>query len=82
MKKSKANLISIHGTIKGILYNNCTDIQPWTGIISFYSLWLFNIYAEYIMRNTRLDEAQAGIKIARRNINNLRYADDITLKKN
>ena len=37
---------------------------------------LFNLYAEYIMRNTGLDEAQAGIKIAGRNINNLRYADD------
>src|SRR5574340_989318 len=40
---------------------------------------LFNLYAEYIMRNARLEEAQAGIKIARRNINNLRYADDTTL---
>ena len=40
---------------------------------------LFNFYAEYIMRNTGLDEAQAGIKIAGRNINNLRYADDTTL---
>ena len=40
---------------------------------------LFNLYAEYIMRNARLDEAQAGIKIARRNISNLRYADDTTL---
>ena len=40
---------------------------------------LFNFYAEYIMRNTGLDEAQAGIKIARRNINNLRYTDDTTL---
>ena len=40
---------------------------------------LFNFYAEYIMQNTRLDEAQAGIKIAGRNINNLRYADDTTL---
>ena len=40
---------------------------------------LFNFYAEYIMRNARLEEAQAGIKIARRNINNLRYADDTTL---
>ena len=40
---------------------------------------LFNLYAEYIMRNAGLDEAQAGIKIARRNINNLRYADDTTL---
>ena len=43
------------------------------------SLCLFNFYAEYIMRNTGLDEAQAGIKITTRNINNLRYADDITL---
>ena len=43
------------------------------------SPWLFNFYAEYIMRNAGLDEAQAGIKIARRNINNLRYADDTTL---
>ena len=40
---------------------------------------LFNIYAEYIMQNARLDKAQAGIKIAKRNINNLRYVDDITL---
>ena len=40
---------------------------------------LFNFYAEYIMRNDRLDEAQAGIKIARRNINNLSYADNTTL---
>ena len=39
---------------------------------------LFNLYAEYIMRNAGLDEAQAGIKIARKNINNLRYADDTT----
>ena len=41
---------------------------------------LFNLYAEYIMRNAGLDKAQAGIKIARRNINNLRYADDTILK--
>ena len=40
---------------------------------------LFNLYAEYIMPNAELDEAQAGIKIARRNINNLRYTDDPTL---
>ena len=39
---------------------------------------LFNLYAEYIMRNAELEEAQAGIKIARRNINNLRYPDDTT----
>ena len=41
---------------------------------------LFNFYAENIMRNAELDKAQTGLKIARRNINNLRYADDITLK--
>ena len=40
---------------------------------------LFNLYAEYILRNAGLDEAQAGIKIVGRNINNLRYADDTTL---
>ena len=43
------------------------------------SPWLFNLCVEYIMQNARLNEAQAGIKIARRNINNLRYADDTTL---
>ena len=43
------------------------------------SLCLFNLFAQYIMRNARLDEAQAGIKISRRNINNLRYTDDTTL---
>ena len=43
------------------------------------SLCLFNLYAEYIMRNGGLEETQTGIKIARRNINNLRYADDTTL---
>ena len=41
---------------------------------------LFNLYAEHIMQNARLDESQAGIKIAGRNINNLRYADDTTLE--
>ena len=43
------------------------------------SPYLFNLYAEYITQNTRLDESQVGIKIAGRNINNLRYANDITL---
>ena len=46
---------------------------------SLLSPCLFNLYAEYIMRNAGLEEAQAGIKIARRNNNNLRYADDTTL---
>ena len=45
----------------------------------YLSLCLFNLYAEYIMRNAGLEEAQAGIKIAGRNINNLRYADDTTV---
>ena len=51
------------------------------GVLQGYTLspCLFNLYAEYIMRNTGLEEAQAGIKIAGRNINNLRYADDTTL---
>ena len=51
------------------------------GVLQGYILspCLFNLYAEYIMRNARLDEAQAGIKIAGRNINNFRYADDTTL---
>ena len=45
----------------------------------YLSPCLFNLYAEYVMWNARLDEAQAGIKIAGRNISNLRYTDDITL---
>ena len=53
----------------------------WFKIVKGYILspCLFNLYAEYITRNARLDEAQAGIRIAGRNINNLRYADDTTL---
>ena len=51
--------------------------EIWQGCILL--LCLFNFYAEYIMQNARLDESQAGIKITRRNINNLRYADDTTL---
>ena len=51
------------------------------GIHQGYTLspCLFDLYVEYIMQNPRLDESQAGIKIVRRNINNLRYADDTTL---
>ena len=63
------------------------DMEQWTGSTLgkeyikavILSPCLFNLYSEYIMRNARLGEAQAGIKIAGRNINNLRYADDITL---
>ena len=58
---------------------DCFQIRK--GICQGYMLspCLFNLYAEYIMRNTRLDEAQAGIKIAGRNINNLRYVDVTSL---
>ena len=45
----------------------------------FMCAWIFNLYAEYVMRNAGLYETQAGIKIAGRNINNLRYADNTTL---
>ena len=53
------------------------DLDTGTSYLTYLTC-LFNLYAEYIMRNAGLDEAQAGIKIARRNINNLRYADDTT----
>ena len=55
--------------------------QIWKGVCQGWVLspCLFNFYAEYIMRNTGLDEAHVGVKIARENINNLRYADDTTL---
>ena len=64
------------------------DMEQWTGsklrreyvkVTSILSPCLFNLYAEYIMRNAGLEEAQAGIKIAGKNLNNLRYADDTTL---
>ena len=48
--------------------------------ILFFSPCLFNLCAEYLMQNDELDESQAGIKIAERNINNLRYADDTTIR--
>ena len=69
----EATVISGHGT---------TDwFQIGKGVRQGYilSLSLFNLYAEYIMRNAGLEEAQAGIKVAGRNINNLKYADDTTL---
>jgi len=58
------------------------DMEQWTGsqlrkeYVKVVSPCFFNLYAEYIMQNAGLDEAQAGIKIARRNISNLKYADD------
>ena len=53
--------------------------KSWTWLSDWSDLLWFNLYAEYIMQNARLDEAQAAIKIAGRIINNLRYADDTTL---
>ena len=53
--------------------------KEYVKVTSILSLCLFNLYAEDIMQNARLDEAQAGIKIAGRNINNLKYADDTIL---
>ena len=69
----EATVITGHGT---------TDwLKIGKGVCQGYilSLYLFNLYAEYIMRNAGLEEVQAEIKIARRNINNLRYAKDTTL---
>ena len=69
----EATVKTVHGTI---------DLfQIGKGVCQGYilSLCLFNLYAEYIMQNAGLSEAQAEIKIARRNINNLRYAGDTTL---
>ena len=62
-----------HGT------KDCFQIGKGGGQGCILSPSLFNLYAEYIMRNAGLEEAQAGIKIAGRNINNLRYADDTSL---
>ena len=72
MQGQEARVRTGHGT---------TDwFQIWKGVHQgcILSLCLFNLYAEYIRRNAGLNEAQAGIKTAGRNINNLRYADDTT----
>ena len=69
----EATVRTRHGT------TDCFHIQKRVRQSCILSPCLFNLYAEYIMRNVGLDEAQAGIKIAGRNINNLRYADDTTL---
>ena len=65
------------GTGRGT--TDCFQIKTGVGQGCILSSCLFNLYAEYIMRNVRLDEAQVGIKTSRRNINHLRQADDTTL---
>ena len=69
----EARVRTRHGTM------NWFQIGKGVHQVCILSLYLFTFYAEYIMRNAGLDEAQAGIKIASRNINNLRYADDTIL---
>ena len=68
-----ATVITGHGT------TDWFKIGKGVGQGCILSPYLFYLYAEYLMQNARLDETQAGIKIARRNINNVRYADDTTL---
>ena len=63
----------------GLGTTDCFQIRKGVHQGCILSPCLFKLYAEYIMRNARLDEVQAGIKISRRDINNLRYADDTTL---
>ena len=76
------NLYTSQETTVGTGHGTTDWFQIGKGVHPGYILspCLFNLYAEYIMQNARLDEAQAGIKIARRDINNLRYVDDTTLK--
>ena len=71
--EEEATVRTGHGT------TDCFQIGEGVHQGCILSLCLFNLYAEYIMRNPGLEEAQAGIKIAGININNLRYADDTTL---
>jgi len=73
LRVSNIIIVSVNRTV--VCDYNTQSIRKGPNIIC-----LFNLHAEYIMENTRLDKAQAGIKIAGRNINNLRYADDNTLK--
>ena len=75
------NLYPRKEAIVRILHGTMEWFKIGTGVFQgcIFLLCLFNLYAEYIMRNAGLEETQAGIKIARRNINNLRYTDDTTL---
>ena len=73
LEGQEATIITGHGTTDQF------QIEKGVRKACILSPCLFNLYAEYILRNAGLDEAQAGFKIARRNINNFRYADDTTL---
>ena len=75
------NLCTGQETTVGTGHGKADWVQIGKGVCQGYILspCLFNLYAEYIMRNAQLDEAQAGMKIVRRHINNLRYADDTIL---
>ena len=66
-------------TVRTWTWNNRLGPNQERSVLRLLSPCLFNLHAEYIMRNARLDEAQAGIKIPGRNINNLRYAEHTTL---
>ena len=75
------NIYAVQGAMVRTGHRTTDSFQIGNGVCQgcILSPCLFNLYAEYIMRNAGLEEAQAGIKITRRNINNLRYADDTTL---
>ena len=73
-----------HGTTDGFkiekgVQQGCISSLYFMHSMHFYALYFYHFYAQYIMRNAGLHEAQFGIKIARKSINNLRYADDTTL---
>ena len=72
-------MVDINQTYYGDHFELYTNIESLCCLPVVLSPCLFNLYAEHIMQNAKMDEAQAGIKIAKRNINNLRYADDTTL---
>ena len=77
MKIKKKNDLAVeHNTEAGCCWNINDIFLRESPVTKALNLCLFNLYAEYIMRNAGLEEAQTGIKIAGRNINNLRYADD------
>ena len=73
-------LISASGTMSWIsVHSSLGTLSIRSNPLNLYVLNIFNFYAEYIMQNARLEEAQTGIKIAERHMNNLRYPDDTTL---